>query len=51
MVNSVSLSFDKFFTSYLYVGETEKLNMFQSITNAMDIILEKDPTAGEAAST
>ncbi|OQR78721.1 2-oxoisovalerate dehydrogenase subunit beta, partial [Tropilaelaps mercedesae] len=26
-------------------GETEKLNMFQSITNALDLALSKDPTA------
>ncbi|XP_020630845.1 2-oxoisovalerate dehydrogenase subunit beta, mitochondrial-like [Orbicella faveolata] len=26
-------------------GETQKLNLFQSLTNAMDIILDSDPTA------
>lgn len=27
-------------------GETTKLNMFQSINSAMDIAMEKDPSAG-----
>ena len=29
----------------LVPGETEKMTMLQSITNAMDLTLEKDPTA------
>lgn len=29
-----------------YLGEMEKLNMFQSITSALDLALAKDPTAG-----
>ncbi|KAK2570608.1 2-oxoisovalerate dehydrogenase subunit beta [Acropora cervicornis] len=28
-------------------GETQKMNLFQSLTNAMDIILDSDPTAGK----
>ncbi len=28
-------------------GDTTRMNLFQSLTSAMDIALEKDPTAGE----
>ena len=27
-------------------GQTQKMNLFQSLTNAMDIILDSDPSAG-----
>lgn len=30
----------------LFTGETQKMNLFQSLTNAMDIVLDSDPTAG-----
>lgn len=30
----------------MIIGETQKWNMFQAINNAMDITLEKDPSAG-----
>ena len=32
---------------FLSPGETLKMNLFQSLTNAMDIILETDPSSGE----
>ena len=32
---------------YLFLGETTRLNLFQSLTSAMDIALERDPTAGK----
>ena len=31
----------------LYVGATERMNLCQALTSAMDITLEKDSTAGE----
>lgn len=30
-----------------FPGETQKMNLFQSLTNAMDIILDSDPTSGK----
>jgi len=30
----------------MFEGETKKINLFQALTNAMDIALETDPTAG-----
>lgn len=30
----------------MFTGEKQKLNMYQAITNALDLALEKDPTAG-----
>ena len=35
------------FLTYILLGETTRMNLFQSLTNAMDIALEKDPTAGK----
>lgn len=32
---------------YLFIGETERLNMFQAINNGLGIALEKDSSAGE----
>jgi hypothetical protein len=31
---------------FIPTGETTRLNLFQSITSALDISLGKDPTAG-----
>jgi len=28
-------------------GETDKMNLCQAVTNAMDIAMEKDPSSGE----
>ena len=33
---------------FLSPGETLKMNLFQSLTNAMDIILETDSSSGES---
>ena len=31
---------------FVLIGETKRMNLFQSLTNAMDIALETDSTAG-----
>ena len=36
----------KLLISKRFAGETEKMNLFQALTNAMDIALDSDPSAG-----
>lgn len=36
----------KLLTDYFRTGQTQKMNLFQSITSALDNALAKDPTAG-----
>ena len=31
-----------------FAGETARMNLFQALTSAMDLALEKDQTAGES---
>ena len=38
--------FVNFYDDIFPTGETQKMNLFQSLTNAMDTILDSDPTAG-----
>ena len=35
------------FFLYSLTGDTQKMNLFQSLTDAMDITLDSDPTAGK----
>lgn len=35
-----------FTKQFLCTGQTQKMNLFQSITSALDNALSKDPTAG-----
>ena len=46
MLNYSRKHVNLYILTLLYLGETSKLNMFQSINNAMDIAMEKDPSTG-----
>ncbi len=43
-----SASYRNLHFCFFFSGETVRMNLFQSLTSAMDIALEKDPTAGES---
>lgn len=38
-----------FFFFLTFTGQTQKMNLFQAVTSALDNSLAKDPTAGKLA--
>lgn len=45
--NKSSLKLHEFMFLSVLSGETTRMNLFQSVTSALDITLEKDPSASK----